>query len=269
MKTEQLILTGDGYALAITQEAEAFKAGLLAKSATVATVDSAPTSEVASAILRDLAGFRNTLEKSRKAVKEPVLKVGSEIDAKAREFGEAVAAEESRVKALVEAYAMEQHRKQQAAAREQARLAEEARQRQIAEERAAIEAERAALAAERAKMAAECAASPEAIAAAKAANDAREQAEYEAEMSRIERESAQEVAVAAVFSAPVIDAPKAKASLDYEVVDIRQFADAYPQLVTITPKRAEILAMLKLLPDDMEPAIPGLVVSRKFTAATR
>jgi dGTP triphosphohydrolase len=212
MKTEQLILSGDGYALAIAPEAEAIKAAILAAAGVVTVVNDASTSDLATAALKDLAAFRNTLEKSRKAVKEPVLKVGKDIDAKAAEFGEAVAAEETRIKKLVEAHAAEQFRKQQAAAREQARLVEEARQRQIAEELAKLEYE--------------------AIAAAKASEDAIQQAEFAAEMARIEKESAQDVAVAAVFSAPVIDAPKAKASLDYEVSDIAQFYNAFPQLCT-------------------------------------
>jgi hypothetical protein len=254
---EPLQLTGNGYALAVTPEAEALKSTLLRDAAAVVTVDSPETSAAASSTLKDLASFRNTLEKSRKQVKEPILAAGRKIDGLAEEFGSAVAAEEARIKKMIEQFAAEQ-----AKAR---REAEERARREAAEaERKRQEEERARLAAEEAKRRAEQAeAAQDAEAAAKAKAEA-EEAEFNAAIAKLEAEAAAPAAV------EYIPTPKAKAVLDFEVTDLAALASDSPELVTITPKRAEILNRIKQLQlEPGSPVIPGIRIFEAFKASTR
>jgi len=110
-QTEQtdttLILTGDGYQLFISPEAEARKASLIEKSSAITTVASNDDSSAAQRHTRALAAMRIEVEKSRKLVKEPVNRIGKMIDAAAADFLEEITAEENRIKKLVGAHAEE------------------------------------------------------------------------------------------------------------------------------------------------------------------
>ena len=102
-----LILAGDGYQLTISEEAQARKAELLARSSTVAIVTDNDESAVAQRESRALAAMRIEVEKSRKLVKEPVNRIGKMIDQAAAEFLVEINAEEGRIKKLVGAHAEE------------------------------------------------------------------------------------------------------------------------------------------------------------------
>jgi hypothetical protein len=102
-----LILAGDGYQLTISEEAQARKAELLARSSTVAIVTDNDESAVAQRESRALAAMRIEVEKSRKLVKEPVNRIGKMIDQAAAEFLIEINAEEGRIKQLVGAHAEE------------------------------------------------------------------------------------------------------------------------------------------------------------------
>jgi hypothetical protein len=102
-----LILAGDGYQLTISEEAQARKAELLARSSTVAIVTDNDESAVAQRELRALAAMRIEVEKSRKLVKEPVNRIGKMIDQAAAEFLIEINAGEARIKQLVGAHAEE------------------------------------------------------------------------------------------------------------------------------------------------------------------
>ena len=102
-----LILAGDGYQLTISEEAQARKAELLARSSTVAIVTDNDESAVAQRESRALAAMRIEVEKSRKLVKEPVNRIGKMIDQAAAEFLIEINAGEARIKQLVGAHAEE------------------------------------------------------------------------------------------------------------------------------------------------------------------
>jgi hypothetical protein len=102
-----LILAGDGYQLTISEEAQARKAELLARSSTVAIVTDNDESAVAQRESRALAAMRIEVEKSRKLVKEPVNRIGKMIDQAAAEFLIEINAEEGRIKQLVGKHAEE------------------------------------------------------------------------------------------------------------------------------------------------------------------
>jgi hypothetical protein len=102
-----LILAGDGYQLTISEEAQARKAELLARSSTVAIVTDNDESAVAQRESRALAAMRIEVEKSRKLVKEPVNRIGKMIDQAAAEFLIEITAEEGRIKQLVGKHAEE------------------------------------------------------------------------------------------------------------------------------------------------------------------
>lgn len=240
-----LILTGEGYGLAVSPEAERVKADILSASSAITTVASAEEAQAAKATLRKLADFRLSLEKSRKAVKEPVIRLGKSIDKMAAEFGADVSAEEARVSGIIAAYAAEIERKRREAEAEARRQAMEAERLRQEEERKRREAEAAAQAAKRtfADVAAEIAAKEEA--------------------ERIEREriEAERKAAQSAMIATTATVAGAKTVLDYEVTDIRALYVACPELVELTPKRREILAHLKALQERNLPiSIPGLMV---------
>lgn len=213
-----LILAGDGYQLTIAPEAEARKLALLAQSKAVTTVTSNDESGDAQYHVRNLAAMRIEVEKSRKAVKEPINRIGKLIDATAANFLAELTDEEARIKRLVGDHA-----------NEVARLKRE----KEAEERKAFEAARAAReAAEAAAAAAESSNKISDVIAAKKAERERQ----EALAARMEAST--EVATTRV-------ADGVRFAWDFEVVDIYLLAKQHPDLVRIEPKRADILTELK------------------------
>lgn len=263
--TKTLILAGEGYQLAIAPEAEQLKADLLTRASAITRVSGPDENEAARAEIKALAAMRNQVEKSRKAVKEPVLQVGRDIDAKAKDFVGAIEFEEKRISGLVGDYAAEVERERQQALREM----EAKRQ---AEEKARREEEEKARAAEAARIAAEQAAweatdEAQAAKAAEAARIAEEQAKAAAEeKARLEAEA----------SKPILAPAKAegvKFVLDYEVSDITRLYHSRPEFVKLEAKRAEILAWLKTLSDTehLEEGLAklGLKLIRKPIVSTR
>lgn len=252
--TENQILTlsGDGYGLTVKTEAIALKESLLQSALTVQKIESEPEVAQARALVKQLAAFRTQLEKSRKAVKEPVLEVGRKIDAAAEKFGAEVLAEEKRIIALGQAYAAEQERIRRQVAEKMRREAEEAARKAAEEARILAQQAAAAEAALRKSQNAEA----EAIQRAEVEMKKRIEAEREAARLKLE---AQAVAAAAVFDAPAVAGTKAEA--DYEITDINALRAAAPQFVELTVKRAVLLAFIKSSPGVQ---IPGVKIVEKI-----
>ena len=217
--TEALILAGDGYQLTISPEARQKKADLLAKAAAVTTVTDNEQSDRAQFQIRRLAEMRILIEKSRKAVKEPVLLVGKAIDKAAAEFLVDLEAEEQRIKCLVGAHAEEVERLKAIKAEEERRAFEEARAARLAKE----QAEQAAA---ESQSIADVIAAKQAAEANKAALDARLQASDELATTQL--------------------AAGVKFAWDFEVTDIDLLATRQRACVEITPRRREIKHMLDL-----------------------
>jgi hypothetical protein len=266
MKTEPLILAGDGFQLAIAPEAETLKAELLQSAAAITRVSGPDENETARTAIKALGAMRNAVEKSRKLVKEPVLQIGRDIDAKAKDFVGQIEAEEKRVAGLLADYATEVERERQRVLREMEaqRQAEEKSRRE--EEAAARAAEAARIAAEQAEW--EATDDAQAAKAAQAAQEAAEKARMAAEQAA--------KAAAAEASKPILVPAKAagvKFTLDYEVADIERLYHTRPEFVKLEPKRAEILAYLKTLHDTehLEAGLlaMGLKLVRKPVVSTR
>ena len=218
MNTDTLILSGEGYTLTICQEAETSKRELLASSALVATVTNNDESADAAHVMRSLAQMRIMVDKGRKDVKEPVLRIGKLIDASAKTFLLEIEAEEARLRTLIGDHANE-------VARIAAIKAEE--------ERKAFEIARAAReAAVAAQDAAETSGRIADLIAAKKA----EQARQETLGARMEASS--ELAATKV-------ADGVRFAWDFEVTDMEAVLNGLRDYVEITVKRSPILAWLK------------------------
>jgi hypothetical protein len=186
--------------------------------------------------LRGLRAITKAVESSRTTAKAPVLELGRRIDAAAKEFNASAEAEIARITAMLTAHETEQRRidaeaerKRQEEARrrqaeEAARLAEIARQQQEAAraERAAVnESERAA--AETRRMVAEQAAATERAAAA-------------------ERQANLPV----VTERPKVVGTVVREEWNFDVLDLKAFAETYPDLVEITVRRSAVLEKIRL-----------------------
>lgn len=260
--------------VALTQEAIRFKSVLIESSKLVTEVNDEFTAEVAGTVLVDLAGAIKDCEKSRKAVKAPVLKLGEEIDRQAKLFSLDLENQSERIRGLVGAYNARVEQEQRAAERkrqeELARIERERieAERKAQEEAARIERERLAAEAEAKRKADEAFASANSLeqaeAAAQAAEDAAKQA---AAKAKRDAEAAEEARRAAALESerkaaalPVVPkvAPIAGVSvapvLKFEVLDIAELYKHNPQFVTLTHKTREINAAISA----GHRSIPGL-----------
>lgn len=220
--TETLILSGHGYEIEIAPEAHQRREELVTASITCTQVRNDEESGEASHHVRRLAALRIEVEKSRKAVKEPVLAVGKKIDAAAKGFLTDVDAEEVRLKRLLGDYATE-------VAREKAR--------REAAERAAAEAAR--MAREEAERAAAAATETRKLSDVIAAK----QAERELEAARAARLDAADA------TADVFEPDNVRFAWDFEAIDLAALARLHPHLVRIEPRRADIIAEIKAAAD--------------------
>lgn len=268
-----LILAGNGYSLEVSPDAEAQKAELIRHSALIVEVSDNTAAEAARGQLGKLAALRILCEKSRKGVKDPVLKIGKDIDAKAAEFVGAIEAEEKRLSGLIGSHAAKVEAERQAELRRQ----REEEQKRIAEEqRLAREAEAAAAAAEKARKAEEAALfSDDEEDAAKAAADAAaaEAARQKVAAEQQEAARAAEAAKAASFALPAAEKVDGVSfAPDFEVLDIAALYAAFPSLVKLEVKRADTLAQIKSYMDRHNgdlPIVPGLAITKKAVVSKR
>lgn len=219
-ETTALILSGQGYELTIAPEAEARKRALLDKAGHVLAVRDNDDSADAQRVSRALGAMRIEVEKCRKAVKEPVNRIGKLIDKAAADFVAEIEAEEKRIHGLVGAHAEEVARLK--------RLKEEEERRAFEEARAAREAAEAAAAA------AESTGKISDIIAAKQAIHKR----TEALMARME--ASDDVAATNVANG-------VRFAWDFEVEDPAAVFRAAPELVKLEVRRAEVLAWFREL----------------------
>lgn len=249
-ETEALILAGDGYQLTIAPEAFALRERALTKAANITEVTSHDESYIAGHRIKEMAALRNLVERSRKAVKEPVLEVGRRIDQAAKDFLADLNAEEGRIKQLIEGHAY--------------RLAEERRIADEAERRAAAEARAARESAEAAQQAAQATGRIADVVAAQ-----------QAEQSRLEALAARCAAAEETHAAKQPDEVRWK--WDFEVSDIRKLASIAPDLVRMEPAVIEIRRKItEAVEKHDDPAliaeifaVVGITVFRKPEVRTR
>jgi len=238
-----------GVAVEFIPEAYKRRDDALVPTLAIVAVTTPKEQATAVAALRGLKAISKEVEASRKAAKAPVLDLGKRVDAIAEQFVAPVVVEEQRLTKLLTDFEVEQKRLRDEEARkaqadadrlaaEQRKKADELRaQRTEAERQLAAAREQAA----NAETKEELAASRKAIAQA---------------VQRVvdlggRIESANDAAVVArAFTTPV---PKAAAPSGltaqqpwtFEILDLKAFAAACPDLVEITPKRSAILAMIR------------------------
>lgn len=265
--TTILTLEGPGYSLAVSAEIEAAKSELLEASGKIGCVNDNDESNAAQFQIRRLASFRNLVEKSRVEVKKPIIDLGRAIDAAAKEFAGMVVNEERRLALMVGKHTEEMAAAKRAAEAEERRKFEEARKAKEEAERAAAEAERARLAAVNAVSIQDAIAAKQ---AAREADAASAKAEEERQAAQRER-MASSAAVATTHVSSGV-----RFALDFEVIDIERLYSVSPDLVELTPKRAAIMAKLKLAEeahgfDAVETNMrhAGLRVTRKPVVSTR
>jgi hypothetical protein len=218
MNNETLILSGEGYSLTITPQAEEQKRDLLVASAHINSVTNNDESADAAYHMRSLAQMRILVDKSRKEIKEPVIRIGKLIDQTAKNFLLEIEDEENRIRTLIGDHANE-------VARLAAIKAEE--------ERIAFEIARAAReAAEAAQDAAESTGKMSDIVAAK-------QAEQERQDTLAARmEASNDLAATKV-------AQGVRFAWDFEVINVNTLHHTTDGLTEINVKRSAVLAHFK------------------------
>jgi hypothetical protein len=266
MKTEPLVLSGNGFELAIAPEAKQIKAELLQSAATITRVSGPDEKETASQALKSLANVRIAVGKCREAIKKPVLDIGRTIDARAKEFLAEIEAEENRLNKLIGDYAelVEAERRKVMRELEEKRQAEEKARRDAEEARikAEREAEAARIAAEKAEW--EATTPEEEAKAAAALKEAEEKNRLAAEVAEKVSDIVQVVAIVPAKVEGV------KFEYDFEVEDVDALYRFNPSLVKMEAKRSEVLdAIKRQSADGNTPAIPGLKITQKAKVSTR
>lgn len=232
---------------------------------TIAEISDTTPAQLVVDTIKELKAIQKSVEDSRVTVKAPVLELTRRIDTVAKAFIGPVDTEVRRLDAILTAYQQEQERiRREAEAKRLAAI----RAAQEAEERARREAEAARLKAEQEAAEAAQTAHEQADPFAEAeATAAIHRAAVEAQVKATEAQALAATAIkaATVETAAAMAAPKptgmsVRRQPDFEVVDLLALANARPDLVTIQPKRAEILShMRKLTPwDDKRQLCPGL-----------
>lgn len=257
---QPIVLTGDGYKVSILPEALKLKKSLIATSLKVQRVGDGASDIIAADAIRDLGSLRISVEKTRELVTKPLLEKQREIKRLADEFLSDARMEEERVKGLRGAYTMEVSRKQQ----EIQRQAEEAR-------RKAEQAEREAQAKRDAEEAARLRAENAKGAMAEAKAEA-EQAKARIAAEKLEREEDEKrrQAHALEQQAKEQTVKGARMAWDFEVLDLHELYRNTPQLVTMEPRRREIIEALNSMERNKTTVeLPGLRVFQKPVVSAR
>ncbi len=235
MNNQMIELTGSGYEILASPAAQELKLSILKTSSVVKVVNDKPSEAVAIDAASQLASFRKQLEATRKAVKLPVLELGKKIDSVAENFGMEVANEEQRLRRLLGSFQMQ-------LAQEQQRLMEEARKKEAEAQRIAAQAEAQRLKALQ---------RPSVLAEAKA--ESLENKAMDARVATMELE--QVAAQTRVAGASMV--------WDFTVTDVHSLYCEEPNLVTVEPKRREIIEWAKRQEEQGKPvAIPGVTFKK-------
>jgi len=264
-----LTLLGDGYKVIVSPAAEKLKKELITQSLKIKVVDSDASSEVARGVLKNLASFRQGLEKTRKLVKQPFLDGCDEVDRIAREFGAIVKEHEDRIggtkekDGLISAYAREQEMKRRQAEEDAKRLAEEAERK----EREAEESRIAAEAADRER----CEALEEGK--KKQAEKLRLEAlaeQRKAEAAELAEEKARAASMQASMAAMAEPVKGTKMEIAFSVEDIHALYRAKPEFVKMEVRTREVKEFLNLQRERGLPVgLPGLTISEAFKTSSR
>ena len=262
------IIGTESVTIQVIEEAVADRDFALLASKACASVTSAEEAQAAVDALRELRAVQKQVEDSRTQVKAPILDLGRKVDATAREFLAEVGSEVVRLNGAVTAWQREQDELRRQAEALRARQIREQEQRERQAKEAADRAEKARLAQEAAAAAAlsdpsrdvDPFSEAEAQAGVAALTAAAAQAQTAAVVAR-EETTAVVVATAAAVAPATPQGMQVRRTPEFRIDDLLAFANARPDLVTITPKRAEILAEMRKLKewDGERPLAAGAV----------
>lgn len=228
-------------AVTIDQSALALRQIAIQDAREIKTILSPGDVAMATEVVRSLKQLSATCEKARKDIKEPVLSLGREIDAKARDFSTEIDSEASRLLRLLGAYQAEQERIREAELRRQQQERERIERERIDAERKAIEEAKGA------------------------------QTEQQLELAERKVEEAatvakqQSAAIAPVAPVETVKGLSVKPVLKFEVVDIRRLHQFNPQFVELSAKASVINAAIKAGATD----IPGLRIYEDVSTRVR
>jgi len=280
------------------EEARNNRDALLVRAGRCNLVTDPTAQESATNLLRELRQFSKTIEAGREEAKAPVIELGRNIDALARELSQQVEAEGKRLSTILGAYEIEQRRiareKQEEAEREARRIRMEAFEKEEAERKrlAAIEREKQAelerqQAAIRAEADAKAARARTDAGRERAAEEARKEAERLQANAALEKERREQQARAeqeardaeatrlqleakqtAVATMPVKQAgTSTREKICFEVENIVALYEAAPYLVNLTPNVAALNSALKGLHGDQK--LPGVRHWKEAATITR
>ncbi len=222
------------YTITLTEEAIEARDKALALAKTVKVVTNAEEQAAAIKAAADLKAYTSSIEKSRKAVKQPSLDIGRDIDEAARVASSNAKAETQRLELMVGKFQREENARIEAARQEQERLKREKEEAEAAAAFAETEKER---------------------------KDAEEKAVTLKEEIEFQKTFEEETPVAKPEGGSV------KVKYIFKVTDIRAFYAAFPHLCTIEPKTQAINYFINT-PSTDHASIPGLEITEetKFTA---
>lgn len=254
--TPPLALSGEGYQITVTTEAEALKNELLVEAKGITAIAVPEDVDAVNLQVAKLARVRLDVEKTRTAVKAPVLAIGKKIDDTAKGYIDALKTEEDRLTKLLADFAAVERKKAQDAENERQQLLKKQEQQRQEAERQAAEAERLKEEAAAKKF--------EAVTPAekRAATILDKKADQLAEVAQETHHVAKQTGQSALFQALNLVSTKAPANvafdLDYDVNDVHALAAFSKDLVTIEVKRAELLKLIAVVGKNGE--IPGITI---------
>ncbi len=221
--------------IAISPAAIAIRDEIVASAGWISKVTT--QSHFASAVeaLKRLRVMAKSVEASRVEIKGPVLEIGKKIDQTAKTFLAEVDVEITRLTGLMTQWEIEQRR---IAAEAERQRQEEERRARAAEEAKLAEIRRQQEAAARAEMLANTEAERAAAEAHRIAAEVAAAAEREAAAARA-------AVVPVVIQAPKVAGTVVREEWTFDVTDLRAFAQAHPDLVEITVRRADVLKMIR------------------------
>lgn len=249
-----LILSLQNTELSIAPDAETQKQAALSLARSIETVSSPAEQSAAVNAAAACQRLMKIVEKSRKAVKEPVIKLGKKIDDTAKVYAAELEGEYNRLTQAIRDYQIEQEREAERIRREA-----EDKARREAEARAREEREEA----ERLRREAEKVSSP-------LFKESLQQQAEAAEQNAVKAEENVEATAQAAATLAVAPARAEGASVqkpwEFEVLDINALVAARPDLCHITPKTAEIN---KLIRQFGVRSIPGLRIFQNVKVSVR
>lgn len=198
----------------------------LAKAKAVTAITNARELEAASAALGEIKALEKTITGAHKAAKDPFLKITRQLDGLKKDYLDSLSGEELRLSRMIGAHQEAERRK----AEEARRAAEEEKRRILFEQQ---QKERERLAAEKHQW------DETGTTTGTLSSDLKDIREETAErITEADMAAAQAATLAA-------SGTMVRKVWDFECVDVHMLAGARPDLVTITPNKAAIKAILK------------------------